>query len=158
MKFLHRFFIKISERISPPVRAEGSVAERSGLEAFRLCFTQQLIQPALCADAGARVPRILSDLPKANCIEGQGERKSAVIIGLVLLCTLVHADQPQSSGRPPLYFCMAADHKYYQCLLNLIGSIHRFNFDDTAAIAVYDIGLTAQQKEQLRGIEKVEVC
>ncbi|PKN03678.1 hypothetical protein CVU75_00945 [Candidatus Dependentiae bacterium HGW-Dependentiae-1] len=57
----------------------------------------------------------------------------------------------------PMYFCMAADEEYFSRLVNLIGSIHRVNFDETVAIAVYDLGFTQAQRAELNRIAKVQV-
>lgn len=57
----------------------------------------------------------------------------------------------------PLYFVTAADSKYYPHLLNLIGSIHHINFDELGEIAVFDLGLTAEQKESLSKIDKLSL-
>lgn len=56
-----------------------------------------------------------------------------------------------------MYFCMAASEDYFVELLNLIGSIHKVNFDDIVHIAVFDLGMTNDQIVQLKSIEKLEV-
>lgn len=58
----------------------------------------------------------------------------------------------------PMYFCTAADAKHYPLLLNMIGSIHKHNFNDTVEISVYDLGLTLEQKKELSNIKRVAVC
>lgn len=58
----------------------------------------------------------------------------------------------------PMYFCTAADEKHYPLLINLIGSIHKFNYYDTVEIRVYDLGFTEQQKQELKNIKKVRLC
>lgn len=58
----------------------------------------------------------------------------------------------------PMYFCTAADAKHFPLLLNMIGSIHKHNYNDTVEISVYDLGLTAQQKKELNTIKRVSVC
>ena len=55
------------------------------------------------------------------------------------------------------YFCTAADKVFFDHLLNLTGSIHGSNFDDTREIAVFDLGFTNEQRQILSGIEKVQV-
>jgi len=55
-----------------------------------------------------------------------------------------------------LYFCTASDSKYFNHLLNLIGSIHRTNFDNLKEIAVYNIGLSNEELEDLNKIQKVK--
>lgn len=58
----------------------------------------------------------------------------------------------------PMYFCTAADEKHYPILLNMIGSIHKYNFYDVVEIRVYDLGLNEAQKRELENIKKVKVC
>jgi hypothetical protein len=58
----------------------------------------------------------------------------------------------------PMYFCTATDEKHYPLLLNMIGSIYKFNFYDVVEIRVYDIGLNEIQKTELNNIKKVKVC
>lgn len=55
------------------------------------------------------------------------------------------------------YYCTAANSEYYPHLLNLIGSIHKHNFDDLGEIAVFDLGLKNQEIEQLKRIKKVSI-
>lgn len=54
------------------------------------------------------------------------------------------------------YFCTAADSKYYINVLNLIGSIHKTNFDNLQEIAVFNLGLTQNELENLNKIQKVK--
>lgn len=58
----------------------------------------------------------------------------------------------------PMYFCTAADEKHYPLLINMIGSLHKFNYYDIVEIRVYDIGLNDNQKAELKNIKKVTVC
>lgn len=57
----------------------------------------------------------------------------------------------------PQYYCTAADSKFYIPLKNLIGSIHKTNFDHLNEIAVYDLGLSNAQINDLSNMEKVKV-
>jgi hypothetical protein len=57
----------------------------------------------------------------------------------------------------PMYFCTAADAKHFPLLINMIGSIHKHNFNDTVEISVYDLGLTSQQITELSNIKRVKV-
>jgi hypothetical protein len=54
-------------------------------------------------------------------------------------------------------FCVASDSKHFPLLLNLIGSIHKLNFDDLEVIFVYDLGLDINQINQLENIQKLEI-
>lgn len=56
-----------------------------------------------------------------------------------------------------MYFCTTADERYFPLLINLIGSIHKVNFDELGEIAVFDLGFTEQQLDELHCIEKVRV-
>lgn len=55
------------------------------------------------------------------------------------------------------YYCTAANSPYYDRLLNLIASIHRYNFDQLGHIAVFNLGLNASQLHHLSNIQKVGV-
>lgn len=55
------------------------------------------------------------------------------------------------------YYCTAATAEYFDHLLNLIGSIHRVDFDHVAEIAVFDLGMWEEQKKHLNTIEKVKI-
>lgn len=62
-----------------------------------------------------------------------------------------------SSSTPNMNFCTASDNKYFDNLLNLIGSIHRSNFDNLNEISVFNLGLTQDQLEHLETMQKVKV-
>lgn len=55
----------------------------------------------------------------------------------------------------PLYFCSGANSTYFPQLLNLIGSIHRINFETLQEIAVFDLGLNSNEIDHLKTIQKV---
>ncbi|MBY0353315.1 hypothetical protein K2W90_03020 [Candidatus Babeliales bacterium] len=55
------------------------------------------------------------------------------------------------------YYCTAANAGFFLFLCHLIGSIHKSNFDKTEEIAVFDLGLTTEQRDLLNTIEKVNV-
>ena len=63
----------------------------------------------------------------------------------------------QINCSPPLYFCTAANKAYFQRLLNLIGCLHKVNFEDIAEIAVFNLGLEKNQIDTLKRIQKVKV-
>ncbi len=58
----------------------------------------------------------------------------------------------------PMYFATSADTTFFLCVLNLIGTIHKYHFRETVCIAVFDLGLTKQEKEELATIKKVKIC
>ncbi len=57
----------------------------------------------------------------------------------------------------PHYYCTASDEHYFPMLMNLIGSIHKNDFNNLGEIGVWNLGLTAEQKTLLHGIHKVRV-
>lgn len=57
----------------------------------------------------------------------------------------------------PQYFCTAANAKYFDGLKALIGSIHKSNFDHLGQIAVFNLGLTKKQIDEINSMEKVKV-
>jgi len=78
-----------------------------------------------------------------------------------LLKDLEQSDRPNTSNLQalddPMYLCTASDEKFFSLLMNLIGSIHRVNFDELEEIAVFDLGLLEEQRATLETIEKVHV-
>lgn len=56
-----------------------------------------------------------------------------------------------------MYFCTAANSQYFKRLVNLIGSIHATNYEKTKEIAVFNLGLTTEQKKILTLIDKVQL-
>lgn len=56
-----------------------------------------------------------------------------------------------------LNICTACDSGYFKKLLNFVGSLHQTNFDNLSTLAVYNLGLTEEQINQLNAIEKVEI-
>ncbi|MEX2437980.1 MAG: hypothetical protein WD449_01870 [Candidatus Babeliales bacterium] len=57
----------------------------------------------------------------------------------------------------PQYYATVSDTQHYEWLINLIGSIHKTNIPNLAEIAVYDIGLTVQERSKLARMKKVVV-
>ena len=57
----------------------------------------------------------------------------------------------------PQYYATAADEAHFYLLKNLIGSIHYTNFDQLKEIAVFDLGLSLEQKEELKRMQKVAI-
>lgn len=54
-------------------------------------------------------------------------------------------------------FCIAADSNHYFVLLNLIGSIYKHDSDSLNEIAVFDLGMTPEQLDIIRKIDKVKL-
>lgn len=71
---------------------------------------------------------------------------------LTYFCTIC-----ANNFNPPFYICTAAGSSYYPHLLNMIGSLYRVNFNELKQLAIFDIGLTPEQRKTLQTIEKVEV-
>ena len=57
----------------------------------------------------------------------------------------------------PINIVTATDERFFPCLLNFIGSIHRVNFDDLNEISVFDLGLAQEQRQLLNTISKVKI-
>lgn len=55
------------------------------------------------------------------------------------------------------YYCTAANEHYFNQLLGLIASIHVHNYSDLKEIAVFDLGLKADQVDTLKKIKKVKI-
>lgn len=55
------------------------------------------------------------------------------------------------------YYCTVADERHFDMLMNLIGSIHKADFDSLDQIAIFDVGLTLSQKGILERIKKAKV-
>jgi len=56
-----------------------------------------------------------------------------------------------------MYFCTAADSTYFKELLNLIGGIHKNNYDQLEEIAIFNLGLSQSEIDHLASIEKVSL-
>lgn len=56
-----------------------------------------------------------------------------------------------------MYFCTASNSKYFNNLMNLIGSLHKTNFEHLKEIAVFDIGLNQEQINKIESIEKTKI-
>ena len=61
------------------------------------------------------------------------------------------------SAYKPLYFCTAADAKFFNLLKSFIGSVHKTNFDHLGEIAVFNLGLTQEQIDEINSMQKVHV-
>lgn len=55
------------------------------------------------------------------------------------------------------YYCTAADNPYFHRLMNLLGSIHKNNYENLEEIAVFDLGLDEEKIRILNKISKVKV-
>lgn len=67
------------------------------------------------------------------------------------------ADQVNKNAKVDHYYCTVADERHFPMLINLVGSIHRNDYDALDQIAIFDIGLTPQQRDLLNTIEKTHV-
>ncbi|MFI5333341.1 MAG: hypothetical protein ACHQVS_04555, partial [Candidatus Babeliales bacterium] len=56
-----------------------------------------------------------------------------------------------------IYVCTAADEQFFKYVKNFIASVQHHNFNDLGEIAVFDLGFTSEQREELSRIEKVRV-
>lgn len=57
----------------------------------------------------------------------------------------------------PQYYCTAANSIYFPHLLNLIGSIHKHNFEQLENIMVFDLGLSSAERDHLKTIQKLSL-
>lgn len=73
------------------------------------------------------------------------------------LSTSIFAHQEQPPLSDKIYICTASDARYFPWMIQMIGSVHKVNFNELAEIAVYDLGFTQDQKNYLNRIEKVRV-
>lgn len=61
------------------------------------------------------------------------------------------------SAEQKLYFATATDTEHFSWTLNLISGIHRFHENNLGEIAVYDLGLTNNEKTTLNSLACVQV-
>lgn len=88
-----------------------------------------------------------------------------LLLGLLGKYDLLFADdeiERSGKGEPiqiqnPHYYATVADEYHYPFLMNLIGSIHKIDFDHLGEIAVFDIGLNPEQLKKLENIKKTKV-
>jgi hypothetical protein len=74
-----------------------------------------------------------------------------------IFCLLGYFCVARVESHIPVYICTAANGNYFPHLINMIGSLHRVNFDELEELAVFDIGLTEKQRAMLQKIEKVKL-
>lgn len=63
---------------------------------------------------------------------------------------------PQLCGVPH-YYVSASEGRYFRRVENLIASIHRFDYDDLAEIAVFDLGFSPAEIAELETMDRVKV-
>jgi hypothetical protein len=90
------------------------------------------------------------------------QHKKYIFIGMLALLPFFYiiSLMTNSSMKYPedkMYFCTAADSRFYEHVQNLIGSIHRVHFNETQEIAVFDLGFTPEQRAHINSIAKVNV-
>lgn len=56
-----------------------------------------------------------------------------------------------------MIFCTVSDDKHFPLLLNLIGSIHKHNFNQLKEIMVYDLGLKEEYLNTLKNTKKLKI-
>jgi len=57
----------------------------------------------------------------------------------------------------PHYYATGGNQRFFHHLVDLIGSLHKVSFDEIEEIAVFDLGLTSNQRFILSQMEKVKV-
>ncbi|MBA3953882.1 hypothetical protein H0X48_00980 [Candidatus Dependentiae bacterium] len=85
--------------------------------------------------------------------------KSKRILLYIFLCkTMLFIPYALSNlAKEKIVICTAADDKYFDLLLNLIGSLHRINFNELKEIAVYNLGLNNENRKVLARIKKLQL-
>lgn len=90
-------------------------------------------------------------------LSGSLPMKMKMMLFLAMLRLLCFAQVQAASDGTFHYYATVADDRHFTMLLQLIGSIHKVDFDHLDEIAVFDIGLTPEQKDRLARIEKTKV-
>ena len=80
----------------------------------------------------------------------------AVILVLSLLFNR-NINASDESSKVFHYYATTADSNHFPLLMELIGSIHKVDFDSLDEIAVFDLGLTANQIDIIKNIEKANL-
>lgn len=57
----------------------------------------------------------------------------------------------------PHYYCTPSDERHFPLLMNLIGSIHKNDYEDLSEIAVFDLGMIQEQLNILKNVKKVKL-
>lgn len=65
--------------------------------------------------------------------------------------------KPKGENKVDHYYCTAADENHFNNVISLIASIHKVDFDHLDEIAVFDLGLTEDQKFLINSIQKTKV-
>src|ERR1700735_5829514 len=81
-------------------------------------------------------------------------KQNNLLLGLLLSLYLLPT---MASDYLPHYYCTASNSRYYPMLINLIGSIFKFNYDKVGEIMVFNLGLSQAELDELNGIDKVKV-
>ncbi len=87
---------------------------------------------------------------RLQIIEEHSINKKLYLILLLFTTSLILAYQP-------LYFCTASNSTFFNPLKSFIGSVHKTNFDHLDEIAVFNLGLTQEQIDELNSMQKVQV-
>jgi hypothetical protein len=76
---------------------------------------------------------------------------------IIILSLVLNITNCFSKADEIIYLCTGANSPYFPHLMNLIGSIHKNNFESLKEIMVFDLGLTSQEREHLLRIKKVVI-
>lgn len=74
----------------------------------------------------------------------------------IIICNLAFGT-PESSLQSPHYYCTPSDSRHYHLVKNLIGSIHHADFENLGEIAVFNLGLSEEEINELNHMQKVTV-
>lgn len=75
----------------------------------------------------------------------------------IFIAIIFNKETYSNNCQERMYFCTAANDGYFQHLINLIGSLHKTNFDQLEEIAVFDLGLSNNNINYLKKIKKLNV-
>ena len=85
-------------------------------------------------------------------------KKRLALLVVCFFSSALYSLASENAETDLIYFCTAANSKYYWQTLNLIGSIQKLHFNELGEITVYNIGLADHERETLNHIKKVRVC
>jgi len=80
-----------------------------------------------------------------------------LFLALLFLPSLYATRVPTQEPSHPYYFATSTDTEHYLWTLNLIASIHHYHKETLGEIAVFDLGLTPEERLELNHLEGVHI-
>ena len=74
---------------------------------------------------------------------------------IVLIWGLIYTTELKAIDK--MHFVTATDTEHFTWTLNLVAGIHRYHLEQLGEIAIYDLGLNAEQRSYLNTLENVQV-